>query len=277
MDVDTVTIPDSPDDFLGKILRAKAEEVQSCRQQRPERQIREQAEKQLVRRPFEARLAQKGPTGVNIIAEIKRASPSKGAIRSDLNLEQFAQAYTRGGATAISVLTDRHFQGGPEDLGQVRSITPLPLLRKDFIISTYQIYEAVVLGADAVLLIVRVLSPEFLRTCLELCRELELGALVEVHDEAELEVASVAGASLVGVNNRDLRTFQTDLATSERLIRYLEPGQVGVAESGIRSRSDIQRLQAAGIWNFLIGESLVRAEHPEDFLRTLQGVPDNED
>jgi indole-3-glycerol phosphate synthase len=276
MDVDTVRIPESPDDFLGRILRAKAEEVQSCLQQRPERQIREQAEKQLVRRPFEARLARKGPTGLNIIAEIKRASPSKGAIRTDLNLEQFAQAYTRGGAAAISVLTDRHFQGNPQDLQQVRSITPLPLLRKDFVISTYQIFEAVVLGADAVLLIVRVLSPEFLRTCLELCRELELAALVEVHDEAELEVASGAGARLIGVNNRDLRTFQTDLATSERLTPLLDPGQVVVAESGIHSRADIQRLQAAGIWNFLIGESLVRAEDPEGFLRTLQGVSDDE-
>jgi indole-3-glycerol phosphate synthase len=276
MVADTVRIPDSPNDFLGRILRAKAEEVQSCRQQRPERQVRDLAEKQLVRRPFEPCLAQKGPSGVNIIAEIKRASPSKGVIRTDLNLEQFAQAYTRGGAAAISVLTDRHFQGGPEDLGQVRSITPLPLLRKDFVMSTYQIYEAVCLGADAVLLIVRVLSPEFLRTCLELCRELDLGALVEVHDEAELEVASAAGAKLIGVNNRDLRTFQTDLATSERLVPRLDPGQVMVAESGIRSRADVQRLQAASIWNFLIGESLVRADDPEGFLRTLQGVQDDE-
>jgi indole-3-glycerol phosphate synthase len=276
MDSASVRIPDSPNDFLGRILRAKAEEVQSCRQQKPEHQVRDLAEKQLVRRPFEARLARKSPSGVNIIAEIKRASPSKGAIRTDLNLGQFAQAYTRGGATAISVLTDRHFQGDPADLGQVRSITPLPLLRKDFVISTYQIYEAVCLGADAVLLIVRVLSPEFLHTCLELCRELQLGALVEIHDEAELEVASAAGAKLVGVNNRDLRTFQTDLATSERLVSRLNAGQVMVAESGIGSRADIQRLQAAGIWNFLIGESLVRAEDPEGFLRTLQGVPDHE-
>jgi indole-3-glycerol phosphate synthase len=260
-------------DFLEKILAAKAEEVAAARERLSEKELRDRAEQRLERRPFEARLADRGPSGVNIIAEIKRASPSRGAIRADLNLDDFARAYTRGGAAAISVLTDRHFQGDPQDLGRVRAATDLPLLRKDFIISTYQIYEAVVLGADAVLLIVRALSPELLRTCLELCRELELGALVEVHDEPELEVASRTGARLIGINNRDLRTFQTDLAASERLNRYLETGQVAVAESGIRSRTDIERLQAAGIWNFLIGESLVRADSPEDFLKTLRGVP----
>jgi indole-3-glycerol phosphate synthase len=260
-------------DFLEKILAAKAEEVAAAQKHLSEQELRDRAEQRLERRPFEARLTACGPSGVNIIAEIKRASPSRGAIRADLNLDEFARAYTRGGAAAISVLTDRHFQGDPHDLGRVRAATDLPLLRKDFIISTYQIYEAVVLGADAVLLIVRALSPELLRTCLELCRELELGALVEVHDETELDAATRSGATLIGINNRDLRTFQTDLAISERLIRYLEPGQVAVAESGIRSRTDIERLQAAGIWNFLIGESLVRADSPEDFLKTLQGVP----
>jgi indole-3-glycerol phosphate synthase len=259
-------------DFLEKILAVKAAEVAAARECLSEKELRNRAEKRRDRRPFEARLAGAGPTGVNIIAEIKRASPSRGSIRADLDLNAYARAYTSGGAAAISVLTDQHFQGDPQDLGRVRAVTHLPLLRKDFVISTYQIYEAVVLGADAVLLIVRALSPEFLRTCLDLCHELELGALVEVHDEAELEVASRTGARLIGINNRDLRTFETDLATSERLRPYLEPGQVAVAESGIRSRSDIQRLQAAGIWNFLIGESLVRAASPEDLLKTLQGV-----
>jgi indole-3-glycerol phosphate synthase len=260
-------------DFLEKILTAKAEEVAAAQKRLSEKELRDRAEKRRERRPFEARLASRGTSGVNIIAEIKRASPSRGAIRTDLNLDEFARAYTRGGAAAISVLTDQHFQGDPQDLGRIRAMTDLPLLRKDFIISTYQIYEAVVLGADAVLLIVRALSPELLRTCLELCRELELGALVEVHDETELEVATRTGARLIGINSRDLRTFQTDLATSERLNRFLEPGQIAVAESGIRSRTDIERLQTAGIWNFLIGESLVRAASPEDFLKTLQGVP----
>jgi indole-3-glycerol phosphate synthase len=270
--MDVVKTPQNPADFLERILTAKAEEIRVCVERWPEDEVREQALKQPAPRPFEERLAQRGPGGVNIIAEIKRASPSKGAIRTDLNLEQYARAYTRGGAAAISVLTDRHFQGSPQDLAHVRGFTELPLLRKDFIISTYQIHEAVVLGADAVLLIVRALSPDFLRTCLELCRELQLGALVEVHDQAELETATGAGARLIGVNNRDLRTFQTDLATSEQLARCLEPGQVMVAESGIRSRADIQRLQAAGIWNFLIGESLVRAESPAGFLQDLQGL-----
>jgi indole-3-glycerol phosphate synthase len=260
------------EDFLSRILAEKKLEVEACKARLPEPHLRALAEKFRERRAFAERLAAPGPHGANIIAEIKRASPSKGPIRPDLDLADYATAYTRGGAAAISVLTEReHFKGDPEDLGRVRKLTPLPLLRKDFVISAYQLYEAAVLGADAVLLIVRALAPEVLRDFLELCRELRLDALVEVHAEAELEQASRAGARLIGINNRDLHTFQTDLETSVKLARALAPGQVAVAESGIACRADVRRLQDAGIWNFLIGESLVRAADPEQGLRDLLG------
>jgi indole-3-glycerol phosphate synthase len=256
--------------FLSKILDRKAAEVELARQQLAESELRVLAEAVRERRPFQGTLAAPGPCGVNIIAEIKRASPSRGPIRPDLSLDDYAGAYTRGGAAAISILTEQHyFAGDPRDIGRVRALTRLPLLRKDFVISTYQLYEAVVLGADAVLLIVRAISAELLRECLELCRELRLDALVEVHDERELERATAAGARLIGINNRDLTTFQTDLETSVRLSRQLDDGQVAVAESGIKDRTDVERLFAAGIWNFLIGESLVRAADPERFLREL--------
>jgi indole-3-glycerol phosphate synthase len=216
-----------------------------------------------------------GPWGINIIAEIKRASPSKGPIRPDLRIDSQAKAYENGGAAAISILTDRrYFQGNPKDFEQVRTVTDLPILRKDFVISSYQLYESVVMGADAVLLIVRALPEELLKECLGLCREIALDALVEIHTEPELEKATRAGARLIGINNRDLASFQTDLQNSVRLVGKLVPGQVAVAESGIGSRGDVEKLTAAGIWNFLIGESLVRAAEPERLLRQLLGCSD---
>ena len=174
------------------------------------------------------------------------------------------------------MLTDpTFFQGSLQDLKQAREATRLPVLRKDFIISTYQIYEAVAWGADAVLLIVRALSKEFLRTSLELCRELEIDALVEIHSEQELEEATLAGAKLIGINNRDLTSFQTDIQTSIRLARGLKAGQTAVAESGIHEREQVERLLNAGIWNFLIGEGLVRAADPEALLKALLAVCPN--
>jgi indole-3-glycerol phosphate synthase len=261
-------------DFLSRILVQKQRELEAAQQRLPERQLRDLAEKAQKRRPLVQRMIVPGAHGMNIIAEIKRASPSRGAIRPDLKVEDYAAAYERGGAAAISILTDRqHFHGDPEDLLQVRQKTRLPLLRKDFLIAPYQLYESVVLGADAVLLIVRALSEQLLTDCVSLCRVLQLDALVEVHSEAELERATRAGAMLIGINNRDLRTFKTDLQTSVRLSRQLAPGQVAVAESGISGRRDVELLLAAGIWNFLIGESLVRAADPEQFLGVLMGKP----
>lgn len=255
-------------DFLSRILEKKADEVIEARKQMPLSRLRAQAEKPRSRRPFLAELAVPGPYGANIIAEIKRGSPSRGAIRADLQAAHYARLYEDGGAAALSVLTDTSFfLGGLEDLQEARAAVRLPVLRKDFIISEYQLYEAAVWGADAVLLIVRALSAEALKSFLELCAELRLDALVEVHSENELEGASRAGARLIGINNRDLTTFKTDIRTSIRVGRLLQPDQTAVAESGINGREQIETLLEAGIWNFLIGESLVRAGDPVDLLR----------
>jgi indole-3-glycerol phosphate synthase len=222
------------------------------------------------------RLAAPGPYGINIIAEIKRASPSRGPIRMDLDPASYARAYEKGGAAALSVLTDGpHFQGSPEDFRRARKATRLPVLRKDFLIDTYQIYESVVMEADCVLLIVRAVPRGLLKECLNLCSELGLDALVEVHSEEELETATLAGARFIGINNRDLDTFKTDIETSVRLCRHLEADQIAVAESGIRGRADLEKLHDAGLWNFLIGESLVRASNPGRFMGDLMGRAGN--
>lgn len=208
--------------------------------------------------------------GTNIIAEIKRASPSKGVICPDLNPARYASQYEQGGAAALSVLTDTpYFQGSFEDFKAAREAAGLPMIRKDFLISSYQIYESSVLEADAVLLIVRILSAEQLRDYLSLCAELELDALVEVHSEEDIEAASRAGAKLIGINNRNLSSFETNIETAINMVSLLEPGQIPVAESGIRGPEDVQKLRQAGIRNFLIGESLVRASDPRAFLKSL--------
>lgn len=259
-------------DQLTVILEAKQQEVEESRARVPESVLRERAGRRAERRLFLETLAAPGPLGANIIAEIKRGSPSKGVIREDLDARAYAQAYERGGAAAISVLTDwTFFHGLPEDLRVVRANVQLPVLRKDFVLTEYQIYEAVCWGADAVLLIVRALEPESLRAFLQLCGELRLDALVEVHSLPELEIAARVGARLIGINNRDLTTFKTDLQTSIDLVKRLDDGQIAVAESGIHTRDDLLRLFDAGIWNFLIGESIVRAENPESFLGSLLG------
>lgn len=229
-----------------------------------------EARRSREKRSFYEKLSTPGRFGVNIIAEIKKGSPSRGAIRPDLDPAAQARSYEKGGAAAISVLTDkRFFMGEPDDLKRARAAVSLPVLRKDFIVSTYQIYEAAAMGADAVLLIVRALPPDFLKACLALCLEIHMDALVEVHSEKELEEATHAGAGLIGINNRDLTTFQTNIQTSIDLARRLHKDQVAVAESGIQDRTDIEKLLDAGIWNFLIGESLVRAPEPARFLRQL--------
>ena len=265
-------------DFLSEILERKRQEVEAARRAVPEGRLRAELRKPREKRSFFEKLSTPGRFGVNIIAEIKRASPSKGEIRADIDPATFARAYERGGAAAISVLTEQnYFKGSPEDLRDARACVRLPVLRKDFVVSTYQIYESAAMGADAVLLIVRALPGTFLRGCIELCAELDLDALVEVHSRAELEEAGLAGARLIGINNRDLKTFKTDIQTSIDLVRHLEPDQVAVAESGINERKQIERLRDAGIWNFLIGESIVRAPDPEQFLKSLLSRPVDDD
>ena len=259
-------------DFLQIIVEHKKQEIAASKHRLPERQLRENARVPRKKRMFLQKLAQPGPSGANIIAEIKRASPSKGVICPDLNPVTYAVEYERGGAAALSVLTDGpHFKGSIQDLKSARKSTTLPVLRKDFMISSYQIYESAVMGADAILLIVRILDLQQLKEYLDLCDELQMDALVEVHSEKDMEKATRAGAKLIGINNRNLRSFETDIHTSIRMNSLLEPHQVAVAASGIRSRKDIKKMNSSGIWNFLIGERLVRAKHPGAFLKSLMG------
>jgi len=259
-------------DILSKIVAHKKQEVAAAQNHIPERHMRAQALKSPPRRSFLKRLEKPGPAGVNIIAEIKRASPSKGVICRDLDPATFASEYEKGGAAALSVLTDQDFfQGSSKDLKNARDATSLPVLRKDFLISAYQLYESAVMGADAALLIVRILEQQQLKDYLDICSELKLDALVEIHSEKDLETATRAGARLIGINNRNLRSFETDIETAIRMKSLLEPHQIAVAASGIRERADIEKNQAVGIWNFLIGESLVKAQNPKVFLKSLQG------
>lgn len=259
-------------DFLSKIIQHKQEEIEAAKARISEIQLKDMASHSQNRRSFAKKLATPGQFGVNIIAEIKRASPSKGAIRPNLNPAEYAANYEKGGAACISVLTETvYFKGSFEDFRQARNAAGLPMIRKDFLISSYQIYESAVLGADAVLLIVRILSEQQLQDYLSLCHELNLDVLTEVHSEEELETATRAGAKLIGINNRDLKTFITSIDNAIRISKHLEPDQIAVAESGIRGREDIVKLQEAKIFNFLIGETLVRSENPQKLLKSLMG------
>ncbi len=260
-------------DFLTRIVEYKKEEIATAKTRIPESGLREKSRHIQNKRSFRQKLAMPDHSGVNIIAEIKRASPSKGIICAGLDAARQAAAYEEGGAAAISVLTDRHFfNGSPSDLAAARQATTLPVLRKDFLISSYQIFESGALGADAVLLIVRILSESQLHDYLALCRELKLDALVEVHCREDLDTALRAGAHLIGINNRNLTSFETDTQTAATLACELGPDQVAVAASGICDRKDIENGLKAGIYNFLIGESLVRASDPAAMLQVLKGV-----
>ena len=209
---------------------------------------------------------------LNIIAEFKRRSPSKGIIRPDADLPQIVNCYQSGGAAAISVLTEEdHFSGSLADLREARTNVHLPVLRKDFIFDEYQVYESAAAGADALLLIVAALDDETLSRLLRLAEdELAMDALVEVHTSDEMKRAAVAKAKLIGVNNRDLRTFEVSLETSLRLAFEVPNGSLLVSESGLNTHTDLKRLHAAGYRGFLIGETLMRAEHPEQTLRDLR-------
>lgn len=201
--------------------------------------------------------------GRAIVAEVKKASPSKGVIRPDFDPIAIARSYAAFGARAISVLTEEHyFQGHLDYMVQIRGSVDVPLLRKDFMVDAYQLYEARACGADAVLLIVAILSDVQLRELLFLAEELNLSALVEVHTEDELERAVQTGASIVGINNRDLRTFRTSLETTEQLVPLVPPTAQVIAESGIDGIADIERLEKIGVQAFLIGETLMREADP---------------
>jgi indole-3-glycerol phosphate synthase len=209
---------------------------------------------------------------VRILAELKRASPVKGELADGFDPVARATEYVRGGAAALSVLTDPHFQGSLEDLDTVRALVDCPVLQKDFIVDEYQLWEARAHGADAILLIVAILEPGRLADLFQGAKGLGLSALVEVHREAELEQAADLGAGLIGVNNRDLTTFRTDLSVTERLAPRTPAGACVVSESGIASRADVLRVRAAGAHAVLVGESLSRSGDPAAKLRELTGT-----
>lgn len=255
--------------FLADILARKRDEVAASRRAVPEPELRARIRERAAPRPFAGALSlQGGPA--RVIAEVKRASPSAGAIRASLDAPAQARAYAAAGAAAISVLTDGPgFGGSLADLAAVREAVTVPLLRKDFVVDAYQLLEARAHGADAALLIVAALDDAALRRLLGACGELGLAALVEVHDAPELELALRAGAAIVGVNNRNLKTFAVDLAVSERLLPLLPATVRGVAESGVRTADDARRLRRAGAANLLVGEALVRAADPGALLREM--------
>ncbi|MGB9499618.1 MAG: indole-3-glycerol phosphate synthase TrpC [Dissulfuribacterales bacterium] len=257
-------------DFLTQIVEYKKQKVKHQKQKRSESSLRKETESRRKRRPFIKNLKTPTSDAVHVIAEIKRASPSKGDIRPDLDPSVLASAYERGGASAISVLTEeRWFKGSIKDMQAARSATSLPILRKDFIISKYQIYESAAIGADAILLIVRILSDNQIKEYLDLCETLKLDALVEIHTPADIKKISGTSARLIGINNRNLSSFETDIDTAIELVSCLENNHIPVAASGIKSRKDIEKLKNVGINNFLIGESIVRTDDPELFIKSL--------
>jgi indole-3-glycerol phosphate synthase len=220
-----------------------------------------------ARRPFLEALRR---PGISLIAEHKRRSPSAGAIREDRDLVEIVQAYERGGARALSILTEApSFGGSLEDLRAARAASSLPILRKDFIVDPYQVRESAAWGADAILLIVAALTPAELVELRGLARELGMAVLVEVHDEGELEVAVQAGARLIGINNRDLRTLEVDTARAFELHGRMPTWAMAVAESGFTRRAQLDELEAAGFDAVLMGEALMRAPDPEAACREL--------
>jgi len=214
------------------------------------------------------------PTGLNIIAEFKKASPSKGAINEDCDVTSIATAYENGGACAMSVLTEEdYFNGSLDDLREARSSVSLPILRKDFVFDEFQIYEAAKAGADAILLIVAALTQTELASLHAVAEgELKIDALVEVHSAEEMEVAKSIGARLMGVNNRDLKTFDVSLDVSRRLIKHAPPDAILVTESGLRTRDELLELRGLGYSGFLMGETLMRSGDPAATLRELVGT-----
>lgn len=258
--------------FLDEILARKRVEVAARRAALPDRELAARAAAAPPPRAFEAGLSARGGP-VRVIAEVKRASPSVGAIDTGLDAPAQARRYAGAGAAAISVLTDGPgFGGSLDDLRAVRAAVDVPLLRKDFVLDRYQLLEARAAGADAALLIVAALPEDELRRLLSACGELGLAALVEVHDLREAELAVRAGARIVGVNNRNLHTFVVDLTTSEQVLPALPAAVKGVAESGVKTAADAARLRRAGAANLLVGEALVRAADPAGLLRALSGT-----
>lgn len=255
-------------DILQKIVADKHPEVEALRQGRDFDQYFEQARKASGTRDFAASLVH--PEKITVIAELKKASPSKGMLREDFNPQEIAQGYAKGGAAALSVLTENlHFQGDRSFLPAVREVVKIPLLRKDFIFDRYQIPESRLLGADAILLIAAMLTDKEIIEFRQLAEKLHLATLCEVHDETEMKRVVDCGARLIGINNRDLRTFEVTLQTTFDLVPLAPDNAVLVSESGIRCYADLEILRDSGVSAVLVGETLIRQTDVRQALKNL--------
>ena len=260
-------------DILQRIVATKRSEIDAAKAVEPLEQLKRRAQQMAAPRDFigaiKARLAVSRPA---VIAEIKKASPSKGVLRERFLPEEIARSYETAGAACLSVLTDaKYFQGAHEHLAQARNACAIPVLRKDFIVDEYQVYEARAMGADCVLLIVAALGSEQIRELESRAHDLGMAVLVEVHDGRELETAQGLKTPLIGINNRNLRTFETRLETTLELIPSLPAGRLPITESGILTAADVGRMREHGVHAFLVGEAFMRAEDPGTELGRLFG------
>lgn len=260
---------------LGNIVAARRMRLEEARACVSLEQMKRSAEARAERRDFATALASGvagGGPGLRVIAELKRASPSRGLLRQDYRRRDIAQAYQAAGAVALSVLTEEQFfLGSLSDLQEVRGAVTLPVLRKDFILDDYQVYESVAASADALLLIVAALADKELRNLIQLCQSLRIAALVEVHTEVELDQALAAGARVVGINNRDLKTLEVNLETSFHLREKIPANCIAVSESGIQTARDVRNLAQAGFHAILVGERLMISPDPGKELAALLG------
>ncbi|MBK9443042.1 MAG: indole-3-glycerol phosphate synthase TrpC [Comamonadaceae bacterium] len=260
-------------DILEKIVAVKHAEVAAALNRKPLAVVRADAESRVLTRDFVGALRAKIAAGKPaVIAEVKKASPSKGVLRADFFPADIAQSYAEYGAACLSVLTDQQFfQGCVDFLKQARASCQLPVLRKDFMVDAYQIYESRAMGADAILLIAACLNDAQMKEFEQIARSLDMAVLVEVHDAAELERALKLKTPMIGVNNRNLKTFEVSLDTTLTLMRDIPPDRLLVCESGIHTRDDVLRMGAAGVNAFLVGEAFMRADEPGEALAALFG------